>query len=412
VTTFILRCDAPGTGTTLAVKDLIDMEGIPTTAGCRAVAERAVAAGSDAACMAGARAAGARIVGRTNLHELALGVSGVNPWYGTPVNPLDATRVPGGSSSGSAVAVATGEADVAYGSDTGGSIRIPSACCGLSGMKPSLGRVPSGGGEPPDWQHLSTKGPMARRLADVVAALDVVVGPDPTDLRSLPRPEASWPAALDDAQMPVRVAWSPTLGYAPLDDEVRDVCVRAVSKLESLGVEVVEIEAVFDEDPVRDWLTLATAYNLRTLAPYRGTDMWQRIDPLLAASLDWAAEHLTVLDVVRAEDACHRLNTRLVELFHDVRLLVTPTCAAVPPPRALDAAGMINGVVDANWVRFTYPFNMTRSPAATVCAGLSSDGLPVGLQLVGPQHADLVVIRSAAALEAALGFDEIAPIGT
>jgi aspartyl-tRNA(Asn)/glutamyl-tRNA(Gln) amidotransferase subunit A len=182
--------------------------------------------------------------------------------------------------------------------------------------------------------------------------------------------------------------------------------------LEALGVEVVEIEVVFEDDPIRDWLTLAMAYNLRTLAPYRGTDMWERIDPLLAASMDWAAENLTVLDVVRAEDACHRLNTRLVELFHDVRLLVTPTCAAAPPPRALEASGMINGAVDANWVRFTYPFNMTRSPAATVCAGLSRDGLPVGLQLVGPQHADLVVIRSAGALEAALGFDEIAPIGT
>jgi aspartyl-tRNA(Asn)/glutamyl-tRNA(Gln) amidotransferase subunit A len=279
-------------------------------------------------------------------------------------------------------------------------------------MKPSLGRVPSGGTEPPDWQHLSTKGPMARRLADVVAALDVVVGPDPTDLRSLPRPEASWLAALLDPRMPMRVAWSPTLGYAPVDEEVRKVCTQAVATLESLGAEVVEIEVVFDEDPVRDWLTLATAYNLRTLAPYRGTDMWQQIDPLLAAQMDWAAENLSALDVVRAEDECHRLNHRLVELFHDVRLLVTPTCAALPPPRALEAAGMINGVLDANWVRFTYPFNMTRSPAATVCAGLSGDGLPVGLQLVGPQHADLVVIRSAAALETALGFDQIASIGT
>jgi aspartyl-tRNA(Asn)/glutamyl-tRNA(Gln) amidotransferase subunit A len=246
----------------------------------------------------------------------------------------------------------------------------------------------------------------------VVAALDVVVGPDPTDLRSLPRPEASWPAALDNAQMPVRVAWSPTLGYAPVDDEVAQICRRAVTVLGSLGVEVVEIEAVFDEDPVRDWLTLAMAYNLRTLAPYRGTDMWTRIDPLLAASMDWAADNLTALDLVHAEDACHRLNVRLVELFHDVRLLVTPTCAAVPPPHALESAGMINGAVDPNWVRFTYPFNMTRSPAATVCAGLSAAGLPVGIQLIGPQHADLVVIRSAGALEAALGFDEIAPIGS
>ena len=185
-----------------------------------------------------------------------------------------------------------------------------------------------------------------------------------------------------------------------------------MATLESLGVEVVEIDVVFDEDPVRDWLTLAMAYNLRTLAPYRGTEVWERVDPLLAASMDWAADNLTALDLVRAEDACHRLNVRLVELFHDVRLLVTPTCAAVPPPQALEAAGMINGAIDPNWVRFTYPFNMTRSPAATVCAGLSADGLPVGLQLIGPQHADLVVIRSAGALEAALGFDQVAPTGS
>jgi aspartyl-tRNA(Asn)/glutamyl-tRNA(Gln) amidotransferase subunit A len=251
---------------------------------------------------------------------------------------------------------------------------------------------------------------MARRIADVVTALDVAVGPDPTDIRSLPRPEASWPAALDGAQLPTKVAWSPTLGYAPLDDEVRSLCEGAVAQLESLGIEVIEIETVFDEDPVRDWLTLAISYNWRTLAPYRGTDMWEMVDPLLAAQVDWAAEHISALDLVRAQDAGHRLNLRLVEIFRDVRLLLTPTCAAPPPARALEGQGLINGELDANWVRFTYPFNLTRSPAASVCAGLTADGLPVGIQLVGPQHADLVVIRSAAALETAIGFDELAPV--
>ncbi len=147
---------------------------------------------------------------------------------------------------------------------------------------------------------------------------------------------------------------------------------------------MVEIEVVFDEDPVRDWLTLAVAYNWRTLAPYRDTELWASVDPLLAAQVDWAAEHLSALDIVRAQDACHHLNLRLVELFRDVRLLLTPTCAGPPPPRALEGQGLINGEVEANWARFTYPFNMTRSPAASVCAGLTSSGLPVGIQLVGP----------------------------
>ncbi len=401
----------PLAGIPIGVKDLEDAAGFVSSHGSPVFAG-GPAATVDSSLVARLKSAGCIVIGKTNTPELGWKADTDNTVFGPTGNPWNLDHSPGGSSGGSAAAIASGMVPLATGSDGGGSIRIPSSCCGLSGMKPSLGRVPSGGVEPPDWQHLSTKGPMARRLSDVVAALDVVVGPDPTDLRSLPRAEASWPAALLEAQMPVRVAWSPTLGYAPVDAEVLRVCTRAVAVLESLGVEVVEIDTVFDEDPVRDWLTLASAYNLRTLAPYRGTDMWKQIDPLLAVSMDWAAENLNVLDVVRAEDACHRLNTRLVDLFHDVRLLVTPTCAALPPPRSLEAGGIINGAVDANWVRFTYPFNMTRSPAATVCAGLSGDGLPVGLQLVGPQHADLVVIRSAAALESALGFDEVAPLGT
>ena len=251
---------------------------------------------------------------------------------------------------------------------------------------------------------------MARRISDVVAALDVAVGPDPSDLRSLPRPEASWPAALLDAKFPSRIAWSPTLGYSPLDDEVRAICTRAVEVLVSLGTEVIEVPEVFEEDPVTDWLTLVSSYCARTLAPYRGTDKWQGVDPLLAAMVDHAATRTSAEDLVRATDACHILNLRLVELFHDVRLLVTPTCAAPPPPRSLEGSGVVNGVQEANWVRFTYPFNMTRSPAATVCVGMTSKGLPVGLQLVGPQHADLVVLRSAAALEAAIGFDAVPAI--
>ena len=173
MTTFIMRYETSGPGVRLAVKDLIDMEGEPTTAGCRAVADRAVPAPRDAACMAGARAAGARIVGRTNLHELALGVTGINPWYGTPVNPLDPTLVPGGSSSGSAVAVAVGDADVAYGSDTGGSVRIPAACCGTAGLKTTWGRIPLDDVWPLS-PSFDTVGPLARDVTGLVLGMELL----------------------------------------------------------------------------------------------------------------------------------------------------------------------------------------------------------------------------------------------
>src|SRR5438270_7244491 len=169
--TFIQRLETTGAGDRLAVKDLIDMAGLPTTAGCRAVADVALPEAEDAACMAGARAAErdgrVRIVGKANLHELAFGASGVNSGFGTPVNPLDPRLIPGGSSSGSAVAVASDEADIAFGSDTGGSVRIPSACCGTVGLQTTLGRV-STDRVWPLAQSLDTIGPMATCLENVV----------------------------------------------------------------------------------------------------------------------------------------------------------------------------------------------------------------------------------------------------
>jgi Asp-tRNA(Asn)/Glu-tRNA(Gln) amidotransferase A subunit family amidase len=397
----------PLAGIPIGVKDLEDAVGFVTTHGSPVFAG-GPSASADSPLVARLVAAGCVVVGKTNTPELGWKADTDNPVFGPTLNPWNLDHIPGGSSGGSAAAIAAGLVPLATGSDGGGSIRIPSSCCGLSGMKPSLGRVPSGGLAPPDWQHLSTKGPMARRLADVVAALDVVVGPDPSDLRSLPRPEASWTAALNDPKPPRKVAWSPTLGYADVDSEVLAICERAVEVMASLGTEVVEIDTVFDADPVDQWLTLSSVYNLRTHAAIRGTPAWDGIDAILASVID-SATSLTALDLVRAEDACHALNLRLVELFHDVRLLITPTVAAEPPLRSAGGSGLINGVPDYNWVKFTYPFNLTRSPAASICAGLTTSGLPVGLQLVGPQHADLVVLRSAAALETAIGFDELAP---
>jgi aspartyl-tRNA(Asn)/glutamyl-tRNA(Gln) amidotransferase subunit A len=397
----------PLAGIPLGVKDLEDAAGYVTTHGSVAFADQPAAV-RDSPLVERLVAAGCVVVGKTNTPELGWKADTDNPLFGPTLNPWNVDHTPGGSSGGSAAAIASGMVPLATGSDGGGSLRIPSSCCGLSAMKPSLGRVPSGGPSAPDWQNLSTKGPMARRLSDVVAALDVVVGPDPSDLRSLPRPEASWIAALDGPMPPRKVAWSPTLGYAEVDAEVLAVCERAIEVLASLGTEVVEVDAVFDADPVDQWLLLSGVYNLRTHAGLRDTEAWGRVDPVLAMVMERAAT-TSALDLVLAEDACHDLNLRLVELFHEFRILLTPTMAAPPPKRSLGGSGMINGEPDINWVKFTYPFNMTRSPAASICAGLTAAGLPVGIQLVGPQHADLVVLRSAAALEAAIGFDQVAP---
>jgi aspartyl-tRNA(Asn)/glutamyl-tRNA(Gln) amidotransferase subunit A len=397
----------PLAGIPLGVKDTQDAIGFTTTNGSPLHADDP-AASDDTSFVARLRAAGCIVVGKTNTPEFAWCGNTTNAVFGPTVNPFSPDHGPGGSSGGAAAALAAGMVPLATGSDGGGSIRIPSSVCGLSGMKPSLGRVPAGGPTAPGWLDLSTSGPMARHIADVTTALDAVVGPDPTDLRALPRPEASWLAALDHAHVPVQVVWAPTLGYATVDAEVLSLCEQAVATLESLGAEVTTVDTVFDTDPVDDFLTLMGACQLRTMRPLMGHPRWEESDPILRAIID-AAERTTAEQLIGILDRFHQMNLRLVDLFHRARILVTPTCSGAAP--LLDSLnGMVNGAEVANWVQFTYPFNMTRSPAATVCAGLTEAGLPVGLQLIGPQHGDLVVLRTAAALEAALGVDALAPI--
>jgi Asp-tRNA(Asn)/Glu-tRNA(Gln) amidotransferase A subunit family amidase len=397
----------PLAGVPIGVKDSEDAAGYRTTYGSLLHATAAPAA-HDSLLVARLRAAGAVVVGKTNLPELAWTAHTSNALFGTTRNPWAPDHSAGGSSGGSAAAVAAGMVPLATGSDGGGSIRIPSACCGLSGMKPSQGRVPAGDREDAGWLGLSSKGVLGRTVENIVTALDAVVGPDPSDLRALPRPENSWHDALVDPRVPVRVAWARGLGYAEIDRRVLAVAERVVTVLDDLGADVVEADIVFDEDPLEDWLTIVSSCLLRTLEPYE--KRWDVVTSLLISLVEHARA-LPAARLVRALDRCHRMNRQLVELFRDVRLLVTPTTAGAPPPNSLGGKGIINGVEDPNWVRLTYPFNMTSSPAATVCAGLDEAGLPVGVQLVGPQHADLVVLRSAAALEQAIGFDGLADPG-
>jgi len=397
----------PLAGVPLAVKDVEDVAGLVTTHGSALHVDGAPAA-ADSVHVARLRAAGCIVVGKTNTPELGWNADTTNTIFPSTANPWDPARSAGGSSGGSAAAIAAGLVPLATGSDGGGSIRIPSALHGLSGIKTSLGRVPAGGPNAPTWMHLSTKGPMARRIGDVALALDAVVGFEPTDLHSLPPHHgASWTESLADVLPPRRVLWSPDLGYGTVDHEVAAVCRAAVDRLADQGTEVVEVERVFDADPVLDWALAAYGAIHRRVEHHRGTDAWERITPGLRAMLDLVADR-SATDVLRAIDAGHALNHRLVELLHGGAVLLCPTVAG--QAGRVGEPGTVDGEPTMGWVSFTYPFNMTGSPAGTACAGLTGDGMPVGLQVVGPRFGDAVVLRVIAHLEQLLGVDTIAPL--
>jgi amidase len=369
MTTFITRYESSGPGVRLAVKDLIDMEGEPTTAGCRAVAERARPAARDAACLAGARAAGAQIVGRTNLHELALGVTGINPWYGTPVNPLDPTRVPGGSSSGSAVAVATGDADVAYGSDTGGSVRIPAACCGTAGLKTTWGRIPLDGVWPLS-PSFDTVGPMARDVGGLVTGMQLlepgfaladVGGGDQLEVARLPvEADPAITAAIDRALAAVGwrcrelavSGWDTALTHAGL----------------LLVVEAWESNrSLLHDDPERI-----------------GGDVRSRLQ--IGGSFDDA--------VVRSAWETQREWTATLErVFTEVDFLVTPTLTIFPPP--------LEEGDDLLVARCTLPVNLAGVPALSLPVP-TGGRFPASLQLIGPVLSEERLLSAGLLLESAI----------
>lgn len=365
--TFITSFSVQGPGLRVAVKDLIDMAGTPTTAASRVVADAAVPAGQDAACLAGLRAAGAQIVGKANLHELALGVTGINPWFGTPVNPLDASLAPGGSSSGSAVAVATGEARVAYGTDTGGSIRIPAACCGVCGLKTTWGRIPVAGVRPLA-PSLDTVGPMAADVAGLAAGMELL---EP-GFRAIGPPG------------PLRVGRL----RVPAAPEVTDAVTAA---LRATSWEVSDV------DP-GEWMT-ATRWTSSLLVgeAYRtNQDIFHRNATRLSGDVARrleAGRQVTDAAMAAAAQARARWRAELTGLFARFDLLVTPTLAILPPP--LDRA---DELLEA---RYTMPVNFAGVPALALPVP-AGGGLPASLQLVGPWGGEERLLAAGAAVEAAV----------
>lgn len=370
MSTFLARLSPPaGEGPTLAVKDVIDVAGLPTTCASRPLAESAPPAASDAACVAAARAAGARIVGKTNLHELAFGGSGVNPYTGTPVNPLDPGRIPGGSSSGSAVAVATGEADIAFGTDTGGSVRTPSACCGTVGLKTTYGRIPLDGVRPLA-PSMDTVGPMAATVAGVatgMALLEPGFSPaaDPAPLLGrfrlpgvAPHVETAIGRLLAEAELPVEEVALPGWGTA-----------------DRAGTTVVFVEAA-----------RVHADLLATHGAELGDEVRERLevgggmDPAdHAASLSFAGQWRRELD-----DALHRTPVIVLAAIVD-------DPAPLDDPLRLDTR------------RPNVALNLSGHPAIVVPvpARFVGHGLPTSVQLVAGHGGEELLVATAAVLEAA-----------
>lgn len=391
------RDPGPLAGIPLAVKDLEDAAGFITTNGSLALSSQQPAA-SDSLLVARLRAAGAIVIGKTNTPEI--GWKGVtdNRRFGPTRNPWSPDRTPGGSSGGSAAAVASGMVPLATGSDGGGSIRIPAAWCGLTGFKPSLGRIPGVPASSGGWRELSSKGVLGNKMSDILEALIPAFGPDEHDFTSIPAMR-DWSLARVP-ELPRRIGWMPALIGASADRTILQVCQSAVEAIAQSGADIQEVRTVFSTDTAPAWHTLVASYNFNTVAHLRGTNKWHLLDPDLAVTVE-PATAFTALDLLRAEDSCIQFGNDLADAFDDFDLLLTPTCATSPP--LIGVPVLAGKLLDLTPYPFTHPFNMTRSPAATVHAGVDQAGMPVGLQIVGKRADDVTVIRAAAAMETILG---------
>lgn len=382
----------PLDGVPVAVKDLIPVAGMPLRYGSLASSDVPVT--EDASSVTHLRNSGAVIVGKTNTAEHGWKAVCRNELTGITRNPWNTERTPGGSSGGSAVAVASGMVALALGGDEGGSIRVPSSFCGIAGLKPTWGRVPLH--QPAycgTWSHV---GPMARTVGDLALAMNVLGKPDPRDWESLPDDGTDYRSGLDAGAEGLRVAISPDLGYVALDPEVEDAVRAAAVQFSGLGAQVEEATPEIC-NPIDPYYILV---RLAARALVESVPEVQR--PLLVEELrkDAAdADRHTAMDVKHAEMEQRRLGAVMSNFFQEFDVLVTAT-VAVPAFGAADDDPSGKKRVGLGWTGTTYPFNFTRLPAISIPCGLTRGGLPIGLQIVGPRFADAMVLRAARAYEA------------
>jgi aspartyl-tRNA(Asn)/glutamyl-tRNA(Gln) amidotransferase subunit A len=379
-------------GIPIAIKDLADVAGVPTRAGS-AVLAAAGAATADATVVARLREAGAIVLGKTTTHEFAFSV------FTPPTrNPWQLDRVPGGSSGGSAVAVAAGMAFAALGSDTGGSIRIPAACCGVVGLKPTYGRVSKAGVTPLSWS-LDHLGPLSRSVADAAAFLQVVAGPDPADPTTRDVLVDDYMADLDRGVAGLRIGIPDRYFGARLDPAIAAAIQAAVARLAAAGASCQEV-AIPALDRVLDvhYLTIlaeAATYH-RAHHADQFLDYAEDVQRFLAIGAS-----IPAVDYIEAQRARRGVLAEMLAAFHVVDLLAMPTLPIEAPTTDQDTIIWDDGDEDAltTLIRFTCPFNQTGLPAISVPCGLGPSGLPIGLQLVGPPFAEGRVLRAAAAAE-------------
>jgi aspartyl-tRNA(Asn)/glutamyl-tRNA(Gln) amidotransferase subunit A len=396
----------PLAGVPYGIKDLICTKDVRTMSGAVAYAD--FVPDEDDVVVERMRGAGAVALGKTNVPEFGYSGVGHNPIGETTVNPWDITRTSGGSSAGSGAAVAAGLCPIALGSDGGGSVRIPSSFCGLVGVKASMGRVPLYPGTKDErypgvssWESLEHIGPMTRTVRDAALMLSVIAGPDPRDRLSIPTSDIDWLAAAAPQDLKgLRVAYSPDWGYAAVDPEVRRVVGEAVRVFEKdLGCIVEEAHPGFTDPLGAFWALVALETDLkgmRAIVAEHGSKMTPHLVEFLRR--DWKAEEFTDALMVRKA-----VTNKLWRFMRNYDLLLTPTLAV--PPFGLHIQGIekIDGrmVIPSAWLAFTFPMNMTGQPAASVPAGFTRSGLPVGLQIIGRHLDDAAVLRAAASFEAA-----------
>ncbi len=385
-------------GIPLGVKDLEDVAGLVTSYG--SVPFKDNLATRDSIQVERLRAAGAIVVGKTNAPEFGYTAITKNLLFGESRNPWNLERTPGGSSGGSSAAIAGGVIPMATASDGGGSVRIPASFTGCFGLKVSYGRVPHGPSELWITDDTSVHGPLTRTVEDAALHLDAVVGPHPLDPNSLPHPGLSYRNLLGDLPTGLRIGYAPDLGYAAIQSDVAETVYDASRCFVELGHRVEEV-AGGPPDPRRTWGLVGAFELLSKLAPLlpeRKRDFGRGFIQGVEAGRSMTPERWGQTRRDRAQ-----LSQWCAEIFERFDLLLTPTVPYDPPP----ARGPFPSEVEGRkqpWGSvgcLTMPFNMSWHPAATVRAGLSKIGLPVGLQIVGPRHRDDLVLQAAFAFEQA-----------